>query len=347
MQLFFTISNSVGATGRNKPVDVMIVQCLLNLNYKILDYLTPITEILSDAMIQAIKRFQQYALGMKKPDARVSPGGATWGMLAQLAGDHLDFVRKPCDLLRPVVGASDKARVPTRYHEASSSLSNIQPSTFLKLYDLQFDMLGAPRRAGLTKLIKFINNDYEIRDVGWCAYMLATVKYECKDKWEPIREPGRGVWHRYGRPDPFTDTDDKTYANTYYGRGYIPLIGLDSYLEIGEAVGLGDELAKKPDDALDPRIAYKVLCNAMSRGYPPGVNGLYTYINATRCDYLGARQIIMGHDRWGVVTAQNTVASYAEDVEMLLRVSCNRSFSDSPYQRWLLNGVLPIYRVIR
>lgn len=244
MPLIFTISNPVGATGRNKPVDVMIVQHLLNLNYDVVDYLTPITGILNDGMTEAIKRFQQHSLGMKKPNGRVDPGGATWARLADPALDRIKFfelvwdlerARKPCDLLRPVIGASDQARVAARYNEASSSLSNIQHSTFLKLYDLQFGILGAAQRTGLTKLIEYINNDYEIWDVGWCAYMLATVKYECKDRWEPIRQPGWVASHPYGdRPEPYTDTDGKTYSNTYYGRGYIPLVGLGNYLKLGK-----------------------------------------------------------------------------------------------------------------
>jgi hypothetical protein len=65
-----TISNSVGGTGPNKPVDAIIVQHLLNLNYDGGDNQTPMTGILDEAMSQAIKRVQQKALGSKKPDGR-------------------------------------------------------------------------------------------------------------------------------------------------------------------------------------------------------------------------------------------------------------------------------------
>jgi hypothetical protein len=72
-----TTSNSVGRTGRNKPIDVMIVQHLLNLNYDVVDYKAPapITGIMDDAMIQAIMRFQQNAFGRKQPDGQVNAGG--------------------------------------------------------------------------------------------------------------------------------------------------------------------------------------------------------------------------------------------------------------------------------
>jgi hypothetical protein len=66
--------------------------------------------------------------------------------------------------------------------EASSGLSIIQQTAFLRLYDLQFGIIDAAARAGLTKLIDCISADLEIRDVGWCAYMLATVKHECHNK---------------------------------------------------------------------------------------------------------------------------------------------------------------------
>jgi hypothetical protein len=80
--LMIAITSSVGGTGRNKPVDVMVVQHLLNLNYDVADYRAPITGILDEAMIQAIKRFQQNALGIKKPDGRIDPGGRTFAELA-------------------------------------------------------------------------------------------------------------------------------------------------------------------------------------------------------------------------------------------------------------------------
>jgi len=323
----------------------MVVQHLLNYQYDVIDYLSPITGILDEKMTQAIKSFQQYELFRKNPSGMVDL--PTWEMLVQMGRwNDAAAAHKPCDLLRPVIGASRQARVATRYKEASSSLSIINPGTFLKLYDLQFGMLGAAQRAGLARLIEYINEDQKIWDVGWCAYMLATVKHECKNKWEPIGEPGSVAWHPYGeRPEPYTDTEGKSHANRYYGRGYIPLVGLSFYLRLGQYLGLGDDLAKNPDDALDPDIAYKVLSYVMRQGFHPLTPvstyidpdySLWTYINATRCDYLGARNIIFyAQDRWGLYSGRDSAAiiqGYAEDLELLLRVSCSSSFSDSPYR---------------
>ena len=304
-----SINNSVGETGRNKPIDVMVVQHLLNLNYDVADYETPITGILDEAMIQAIKRFQQNALGIKRPDGRIDRGGRTFAKLAApelrwIVGAPTVRARMVADLnlrdtyqvLRSVIGASDRARVATRPGEASSSLSIINDGAFLKLYDRQFAILGAAQRAGLTQLIEYINEDLEIWDVGWCAYMLATVKRECADKWQPIPEYGRGAGHPYGNPDPYTDAEGKKYANTYYGRWYVQLTWKNNYLALGKALGLGDDLAKNPDHVLDPNIAYEIMSYGMRNGSFSKGQTLSRYINAITCDYLGARRIINGQD---------------------------------------------------
>lgn len=50
-------------------------------------------------------------------------------------------------------------------------------------------------------------------------------------------------------------------------------------------------LAKNPEDALEPDIAYKVISYGMREGFGHGFDSLPDYINATKCDYLGARRI--------------------------------------------------------
>jgi putative chitinase len=177
-----------------------------------------------------------------------------------------------------VIGASRQSRVATRPGEASSSLSIIDAAAFLKLYDLQFGRLAALQRAGLTKLIDYINHDPDIWDIGWCAYMLATVKRECRDQWQPIPEIGRGAGHAYGRPAPYTDAQGKRYANIYYGRGYVQLTWLSNNITLGQALGLGDDLAKNPDHALEPDIAYDVMSYGMRNGSYSPANKLFTYI---------------------------------------------------------------------
>ena len=106
-------------------------------------------------------------------------------------------------------------------------------------------------------------------------------------------------------------------------------------------MGLGDDLAKNPDDALDPDIAYKVMSYGMREGFGHGFDSLSHYINATRCDYLGARRIVF----FSVHDCAAFIQGYAEDLEMLLRVSCNTSFSDSPYRGFERDDAETIARV--
>jgi hypothetical protein len=185
--------------------------------------------------------------------ARLAAPGLGWIVGAPAVRTQMDAdlrLRDTYDVLRSVIGGSRQSRVATRPGEASSSLSIIDAAAFLKLYDLQFGRLAALQRAGLTKLIDYINHDPDIWDIGWCAYMLATVKRECRDQWQPIPEIGRGAGHAYGRPAPHTDAQGKRYANIYYGRGYVQLTWLSNYITPGQALGLGDDLAKNPDAAV-------------------------------------------------------------------------------------------------
>jgi predicted chitinase len=330
------ITSSIGLGGRNKPVDVMIVQHLLNLNRDVTGFAAPLTGTVDAAIIDGIKHFQQDALGAKKPDGRVDAGGQTFAKLsapglkwivnapAVRAGLIASLQLETYDVLRSVIGASRQARVPTRPGEASSSLSVINHSAFVELYELQCGKLGAVQRAGLAQLIEYINEDLEIWDVGWCAYMLATVKRECGGTWQPIPEGGRGAGHAYGNPAPYTGADGKKYANVYYGRGYVQLTWKDNYLTLGKALGYGDDLAKNPELALDPDIAYAVMSYGMRNGSFSKGETLARYINANRCDYVGARRIINGQD----VAA--LIEGYAKELELLLRVTCYGSFSISP-----------------
>ena len=77
--LLANLKGSVGLGGRNYPVDVAIVQRLLNYNLR-----PPLQPLLIDDCagdflntLWAIKHFQQTVVGMKTPDGRVDPGGQT------------------------------------------------------------------------------------------------------------------------------------------------------------------------------------------------------------------------------------------------------------------------------
>jgi len=317
-----TLSQSVGLGGKNRPVDVMIIQHVLNLNQKPAKLTSPlqVTGNADQDTTDAIQLFQINAMKAKKPDGRVDAGGMTLSKLsAAVKTKNSDTVT----ILRSVIRAS-WITTGARPGEVSSSLSIIDAQRFLGLYDRQFFQLGAAARTGLTQLIGFINDDLEITDVGWGAYMLATVKHECAEKWQPVKEFGLGAGHAYGNPVTVTDKQGKKYTNTYYGRGYVQLTWKDNYAGLGQALGMDDELVLDPDKALDPETAYRIMSYGMRNGSFTNKK-LSDYIDSNQCNYPSARQIINGLDR------HTLIAGYATNIEMLLRVSCYGSVSDSTF----------------
>ncbi len=64
--------------------------------------------------------------------------------------------------------------------------------------------LAAPAAAGLSALLGFLAEDPDVADVRWAAYMLATVRRECANKWVPLEEFGKekGMLTAYPSPSP-------------------------------------------------------------------------------------------------------------------------------------------------
>ncbi|HEX3560559.1 MAG TPA: hypothetical protein VHU19_15240 [Pyrinomonadaceae bacterium] len=167
---------------------------------------------------------------------------------------------------------------------------------------------------GLESLLTSIEQDPDITDVRWAAYMLATVKHECADKWQPIEEYGKGRGRKYGNPVTVTGSDGKKYTNVYYGRGYVQLTWDYNYKNLSTAIGLGDAMYINPALALDPSDAYKVMSYGMRNGTFTGKK-LANYINGSTCDYKNARRIINGLDQWALIQG------YAQKLQSVLQAS--------------------------
>lgn len=166
---------------------------------------------------------------------------------------------------------------------------------------------------GFRALLQMIDADQEVKDIRWQAYMLATVYWECARKWEPIEEIGKGKGHDYGNPVTLT-IDDKTYHNTYYGRGYVQLTWLRNYRALSDALGLGDLLVTNPEKALERPTAYEIMSHGMRHGSFTGAS-LAHFTHEGILDYVNARRIINGTDQAA------TIAGYAQRFEELLRVN--------------------------
>lgn len=189
---------------------------------------------------------------------------------------------------------------------------NIDRGGFFSMYMEEYGPLDPTQLTGLERLLDYIDRDPEIKDVRWAAYMLATVKLECWDTWQPIRERGKGAGRFYGKPVTVTGSDGKKYTHTYYGRGYVQLTLPGNYSEVSKKLGLGDELLIRPDGVLEPDLAYKIMSLGMRKGWFRGKK-LSDYINGRTTDYKNARNIINSNlDEW------ERIKGYAEKLEAML-----------------------------
>lgn len=146
---------------------------------------------------------------------------------------------------------------------------------------------------------------------GWAAYGLATAKWETAHTMRPIEEYGKGKGRAYGKPDPTT-------GQIYYGRGYVQLTWGYNYKKAGDK--LGADLMRRPELALQPDIAAKIMIAGMSEGWFTGKK-LGDYIGPVRKDYVGARKIINGTDH------DDDIAAIARKFEVALRAS---GWGDAP-----------------
>jgi hypothetical protein len=188
----------------------------------------------------------------------------------------------------------------------------IDRDRFFASYTAAFGAPSQPQTDGLNEILDAAEADTEITDIRWLAYMLATVKWECADRWKPIEEFGKGNGHKYGNPVTVTDPSGKPFTNVYYGRGYVQLTWDWNYRQFGNF--LKNRLLYEPQLALDPAIAYQIMSYGMRHGSFTGV-GLGKYINAAGCDYVNARRIINGTDQAA------KIAGFAAKLEQVLRAS--------------------------
>jgi hypothetical protein len=185
---------------------------------------------------------------------------------------------------------------------------------FFDLYRAEYGSLTQSKVDGIESLLTSIENDADVTDVRWAAYMLATTKHECADTWHPIEEYGKGKGRSYGNPVTVTGADGKTYTNTYYGRGFVQLTWKDNYETMSKALDMGDQLLINPALALDPPTAYRIMSFGMRKGSFTGKD-LGDYIHDDVCDYKNARRIINGLDQW------EKIQGYAQNLESFLTQS--------------------------
>jgi putative chitinase len=173
----------------------------------------------------------------------------------------------------------------------SGSSMNFDRGEFFSLYFEQFGGLSPKQLAGLETLLTFLEDDPEVNDVRWAAYMLATVKLECANTWQPIKEGGcvegrdpvctpykgkDGKMHDrlYGNPKPCPNLLTKPPGRCpagktehhYYGRGYVQLTHQGNYAAMSTALLGNDDLVHSPERVMEPEVAYRIMSYGMRHG---------------------------------------------------------------------------------
>jgi len=144
---------------------------------------------------------------------------------------------------------------------------------------------------GMTAMLDFAESVGS--DDRHLAYILATTFHETAQTMEPIAEYGKGKGKPYGVPDPQT-------GQTYYGRGFVQLTWRDNYEAQDKKLGLGGELVRNADLALDQAVALQIIFGGMYDGDFTGV-GMPKYITCSdpatdTTDYYNCRKVVNGLD---------------------------------------------------
>jgi putative chitinase len=202
------------------------------------------------------------------------------------------------------------------------TVTGVQKSHFLRLVESSYGNLPESAEQGLLFLIDRMAEDEEIKSVKWAAYMLATVKHECANTFQPIEEYGKGKGRPYGKPvlaTPSTPVsqnmgDVQHKYVSYYGRGYVQLTWKKNYESMGKALNL--DLVFRPELALVPDFAYKIMSHGMVNGSFTGKKlADYISVSDVKTDYRSARKIINGLDK------ADLIKGYASSFEKMLRSS--------------------------
>jgi putative chitinase len=196
----------------------------------------------------------------------------------------------------------------------------IDHAAFFNGYRDAYGRLSQSTVAGLELLGGHMESDPDVTDLRWAAYMLATVKHECANKWLPITEFGpKSYFDKYEAGTPIGQRLGNTQPGDgwkYRGRGYVQITGRANYEKMTRALALGPEenLVDDPDQALRPMVAYRIMSLGMRTGLFTG-RKLGDYINERGCDYRHARQIINALDQ------AELIQGYAETLERVVRAA--------------------------
>ena len=310
------ITRSVGGKGgKNRPIDVIIVQTLLNHHPQYTGQsFVKVDGLNSPALVVAITAFQKNHPDLKTADGRVDPRGSTLRKLNDIKGPRRSFLPK---------------------NFSSNNFNNLNINQFVELCSRQF---GSKGKSHLARLVRELVKDPHINRLTWAAYMLATVKHETAHTYQPIEEYGKGKGHTYGKTISVTDPVTKrVFKNVYYGRGFVQLTWEENYEKFAKRLNQKshNSIHYYPDLAMDFEVAYKILSIGMREGLfrstkykaagatTKTANTLEKYLGSWLPDYHNARDIINGYNsKQEQLDYADRLTEYARSFEYLLRF-CN------------------------
>src|SRR5690348_7214115 len=106
---------------------------------------------------------------------------------------------------------------------------------FFERYRVEFARLSQSQVDGLTAIFDALEADETISDVRQLAYILATTKHECADRWQPIAEFASGKAYEGRRDLGNTQRGD---GPRFKGRGYVQLTGRRNYAYFARRLGV-------------------------------------------------------------------------------------------------------------
>lgn len=130
---------------------------------------------------------------------------------------------------------------------------NYDTKSFFTQYVKQFGKFNEQQKDGLKFLLGKLSESKRIPLLGMRAYVLATVKFETANTFQPITEYGS---EKYLRSKPYYP---------YIGEGFCQLTWEDNYRRFGKALGI--DLVGNPKLANEPETAWKILEMGMTDNF--------------------------------------------------------------------------------
>ncbi len=215
------------------------------------------------------------------------------------------------------------------FFKMKATLCKIDELYFFKKYDEKFssNKLSESNKTSLVKIFNAIS-DYYFSEKRCCnlkyiAYMLATVKHETANTFNPISEYG-GKKYFERMYDPVLGKSEsrkkmaKANGNTkkgdgvkYKGRGFVQLTWYNNYKKMQDKFGIN--LTKFPEKALEHSLAIKIMIYGSEEGIFTGKK-LSDYLNDKKTDYYNARRAINGTDK------ASSIENYAKKIEKCLKI---------------------------